>query len=947
MSKRSERLLLGVFFVAAAVFSIFLSTRPALAYQVKRVIRGNYSIPVNTEIRQVNINVTGQLGGTPLEPANAFVYVTGVTQPDDERTYSDVLCLIDDENSLLMARTASTRAVDVYYEVAEFVSGITVVSGVTSIPELVNSKNITLPISFDLNRTVAIINWKSFAQSTSADERNIFSANLTRSNKLEIKRSESTSGYNNDIAYQVIQFDQDVKAIQNTTAMPTNYNVSNVTVNADMDKSLLFFTNLPDANVNGEDGSTNLRGSLINDTTVRFQRYDRTGSLTIYSTVLNFTNRAFAQQGTFLPLASGSRSAITNITVTPQWDLSRTFAMHSLSLNTTATTAAERGYSSSNLTANTSTTYNIQIYRNATGSAANYDYSLIEFPPVDVGVPNGGENWTVGQTKTINWTYADSSAGHNVAIRLCDNGCDQIANYNINITDSVSIGTNNNGSYNWEITNVDKNESAPHANPINGTLRVAVIDLGLPGGANPNQTHRNWDISNANFSINGSIDLLYPVGGETLYIGEVNNIQWAKTGNFNYTTFRIQLSVNGGSTWSNITSAIDQANVSCDEETDDICSYPWTVPTGFGSNYKIRVSINNNYPTPVNDTSDAPFSVTGSLNLTSPLGGETWQVNDTTRYINWTSYGNFNNTGLYNINLSTNSGGAYDKIIKTGINHTGNCTGVGGDTGYSCSYAWNPVWYNSSDTLRAKVFLSTQPVNVTDNSTDDFAIFGKLKVNWPNTTDVWYASSNGTINWTRYGNWTAPSASLGNNSVNISYYFLADPDTQYPIVNNTTGTCVDTATYSHCMYNWTLTGNDVGTNLRINISSVQSADLQVFNESALFNSSAFVTVTRPLAGVYRIGDQMNISWNMTGGYPSSCLCYSKDNGTTWQQISLNDTTGLDNATSFWNISAGNITSNPSVNNSYIRVANGTCITPPLDDSPAFKVYSNLTVTRPL
>ena len=69
--------------------------------------------------------------------------------------------------------------------------------------------------------------------------------------------------------------------------------------------------------------------------------------------------------------------------------------------------------------------------------------------PVTVTVPNGGELWAAGTTRTIRWTFTGSSGiglTERVRIELLKGGV-----LNRTIASSAVIGTGGNGSYNWAI----------------------------------------------------------------------------------------------------------------------------------------------------------------------------------------------------------------------------------------------------------------------------------------------------------------------------------------------------------------------------------------------------------------------------------------------------------------------------------------------------------------
>jgi PKD repeat protein len=72
-------------------------------------------------------------------------------------------------------------------------------------------------------------------------------------------------------------------------------------------------------------------------------------------------------------------------------------------------------------------------------------FSGMPEPGITVTSPNGGEEWYVSNTHTIQWVYA-GDLGSNVKIELLNS-----EGNTINITSSTSIGSDGTGSYNWKI----------------------------------------------------------------------------------------------------------------------------------------------------------------------------------------------------------------------------------------------------------------------------------------------------------------------------------------------------------------------------------------------------------------------------------------------------------------------------------------------------------------
>ena len=191
-----------------------------------------------------------------------------------------------------------------------------------------------------------------------------------------------------------------------------------------------------------------------------------------------------------------------------------------------------------------------RLQRSNTGTNATESWQVVQFALLTLRKPtNETTLWRIGDSKQINWTYADSIATDEVSLMICagTNATQAvIANYKypINTTFTAEFnGSDGNGTYNWTIpANIT---NGTYLNLMNATLRVAIIDT------NANLTDgRNYDYSNNQFEIIGAINNVTP-SGTTLYLGQTYPINWTKAGNFNYsntsldTNFTIQLSVNG------------------------------------------------------------------------------------------------------------------------------------------------------------------------------------------------------------------------------------------------------------------------------------------------------------------------------------------------------------------------------------------------------------------
>lgn len=213
-------------------------------------------------------------------------------------------------------------------------------------------------------------------------------------------------------------------------------------------------------------------------------------------------------------------------------------------------------------------------------SNANF---TIAAPAITVTSPNGGEIWTINQTRTITWTSQFIQG--NVRVELN-------RNYPSGAWTVLFNNTPNDGSENWVVTG-----------PPTTSARIRVVSI--------NDTSYN-DISNANFIIRAPvITVTSPNGGEFWPINSVQNITWtvdtAFVGNVN-----VQLNRNYPSgAWETLFSDIP-SNLPAS----------WTVVGPPSQAARIRVVAV--FDTTVSDISNANFSIVNpTLTVIYPNGGDT------------------------------------------------------------------------------------------------------------------------------------------------------------------------------------------------------------------------------------------------------------------------------------------------------------------------------------
>jgi hypothetical protein len=240
--------------------------------------------------------------------------------------------------------------------------------------------------------------------------------------------------------------------------------------------------------------------------------------------------------------------------------------------------------------------------------------------------PKGGETLPGGFAQYITWT----STGTIFNVKL---------EYSINNGSSwttISNGTSNDGSYKWSVPSIVSTECL---------VRISDALDGDP-----------MDQSDSVFSIvaagTPTITVTSPNGGENFRIGVPQDITWDSTGTIDYV--HIEYSTNNGGSWTDIKGT-----------TTNDGSYSWTVPNTPSSQCLVRISDAADGD-PV-DVSNSVFNITQpepSITLTSPQGGDFWQVGST-HNITWTTY---LTVGNVKIEYSSNNKSTWTTIAASTAN---------------------------------------------------------------------------------------------------------------------------------------------------------------------------------------------------------------------------------------------------------------------------------------
>ena len=285
----------------------------------------------------------------------------------------------------------------------------------------------------------------------------------------------------------------------------------------------------------------------------------------------------------------------------------------------------------------------------------------ISSPTITVTAPDGGQTWYVGESHNITWTNNGTIANVNIVY----------SKNNFDTTTPVAGPITNTGTYPWTIP----------TDP-SSTIKVKVSSA---------SDSNIYDVSNdySTFSYS-SLEVTAPNGTETWYAGETQNITWdILTG----TVANVKLEYSKDDFLSDLHTIITS--------TPNTGSYPWEIP--FDQSLTVKVRVTDTDYTPVTDTSDDYFEISGpSITLTSPNGSELWAVGDI-EYVTWTTSGT---VGDVKIEYSTNN------FVTTQI--------IVAATPNDGSYDWE-IPMVESDTIKIRISAVSNP-SLTDMSDHNFIV---------------------------------------------------------------------------------------------------------------------------------------------------------------------------------------------------------------------------------
>lgn len=430
----------------------------------------------------------------------------------------------------------------------------------------------------------------------------------------------------------------------------------------------------------------------------------------------------------------------------------------------------------------TSTTYRVRITftdaaGNATSVSSTSNFSINSSSPVaNVTSPNGGEVWKGASSHAITWSASGLPAGGSTA------KLEYSVNAGSTYTTIVSALTNAAGSntYAWTL---------PAATDTSqGRIRVTITD---------SFSVDVLDTSDSNFAIdstNPTVSLTSLTGGTTVPGGASSNITWTATDtNPGTNTVNLDVSSDGGSTWSSIAAALSNSG-----------SYSWSVPSVTSTTYRVRVSYSDAAGNSGSSASSSNFRINSSapvIAVTAPNGGENLKGAGSSS-IMWSTSGLPTGTATVDLDYTTN--GTVWTSVATAQANTG-------------TYAWTiPAIDSSSVKVRASVTDSFGVVT-SDASNANFIIDSTAPaLTMTDPTGPYRGGAIITVPFT--------AVDTGSGLLTLKFQYAA---------NGTTFSDVATLATSDTSYSWTVPSANVAT-AKVRIYAVDASGNTATQTSAAF-----------------------------------------------------------------------------------------------------------------
>lgn len=548
---------------------------------------------------------------------------------------------------------------------------------------------------------------------------------------------------------------------------------------------------------------------------------------------------------------------------------------------------------------------------------------------------NGGSTWTslaasfanIQGTNTYNWT--PTSTGTNFKVRVTSNAYPAISDVNtaafsvaarsLSVTapasggvlfkgeattimwtsvyggSSVKIELSTDSGSTWTtlVASVLNNEGVNTYSPwtpvtISNTCKIRIT-------SNPNPTISG--LSSGVFTVTTrSIGVTAPIGGATVYKGEATAIGW--TSNYAGTTAKIELSADGGLSWSTLAASVANAQ--------GANTYTWT-PAATGTNFKVRVT-SLTYPA-ATGTSGVFTVGTRTLSVTAPTSGATLYKSETAS-IGWTS----SNAGAtVKLELSADGGSTWSSLAASVTNNPGANT-----------YSWTPA--ASGTNFKVRVTSVSYPT-ITSTSAAFSVAARSITLATPADGATLFKGEASTISWTSVGGGATVKIELSANN------------------GSTWSTLAASAANVQGTNSYTWTPTTTGTTFKVRVTAISYPTATDVNATPFTVTTRSLTLNTPADGatLYK-GEASNITWTSNYAGATAKIELSTNWGSTWTTLAASVANAQGNNSYSWTPTTSNVG-----NSMYVRIRVTSLTYPALTDANATDVNiatRSINVTTP-
>ena len=347
----------------------FAWNQPAGAAVLKNVQTG--TVTMNPATQTVAI--------TSVNTAKTFVICQSDTGGNNNDSTLRVTCELTNSTTVTITASVALAAQTVRWYVVEFLSGVTVQRGLTSLGA---SLTVAVPISaVNLAKTFALISERINDANTKRDERWTTTAALTSTTNLQLTRTDAASA--TSIAWQVIQIES--AAVQSGLAtIAQNATTATATLSPAVDttRTFLVFTRSAGTAVQGVERYYQATGEITNATTLTFTRafQNNTNNTQVNAAwfAVRMTDGTSVQRGLVGPSGTGGASATMNATLAAAIVTNRSIPI--ISVSGDAASNKDTNLDDTSWNAAFTTTTNLQFTRVAGNSSnATVAWQAVQF----------------------------------------------------------------------------------------------------------------------------------------------------------------------------------------------------------------------------------------------------------------------------------------------------------------------------------------------------------------------------------------------------------------------------------------------------------------------------------------------------------------------------------------------------------------------------------------